>query len=166
MLRFGELRRWRRACAGDARRRRWTRYRYLLTAHDGRSAHSAFPVNLKEHKEIAAGKPTRTKSLARRPWGSWPSRSPGDPSPPAVWFAYSTDRKGEHPQSHPAISTAPCRQMRSPVSTRSTKIRLVASAKRRAWPTFAASSTTSTKRTLRAGDRSAAADWRAVRDRK
>jgi len=27
-------------------------------------------------------------------------RSWGDPSPPAVWFAYSPDRKGEHPQRH------------------------------------------------------------------
>ena len=27
-----------------------------------------------------------------RPWG--------DSTPPAVWFAYSPDRKGEHPQSH------------------------------------------------------------------
>jgi transposase len=27
-------------------------------------------------------------------------RPAGDPSPPAVWFAYSPDRKGEHPQRH------------------------------------------------------------------
>lgn len=27
-------------------------------------------------------------------------RSSGDSSPPAVWFAYSLDRKGEHPQRH------------------------------------------------------------------
>jgi transposase len=27
-------------------------------------------------------------------------RPAGDDSPPAVWFAYSPDRKGEHPQSH------------------------------------------------------------------
>jgi len=26
----------------------------------------------------------------------------GDNSPPAVWFAYTPDRKGEHPQAHPA----------------------------------------------------------------
>lgn len=28
------------------------------------------------------------------------NRPAGDPSPPAVWFAYSPDRKGEHPQQH------------------------------------------------------------------
>jgi len=28
------------------------------------------------------------------------NRSAGDSSPPAVWFAYSPDRKGEHPQTH------------------------------------------------------------------
>ncbi len=27
-------------------------------------------------------------------------RPAGDPTPPAVWFAYTPDRKGEHPQSH------------------------------------------------------------------
>ena len=27
-------------------------------------------------------------------------RPAGDPTPPAVWFAYSPDRKGEHPQGH------------------------------------------------------------------
>jgi transposase len=27
-------------------------------------------------------------------------RPAGDPAPPAVWFAYSPDRKGEHPQQH------------------------------------------------------------------
>jgi transposase len=27
-------------------------------------------------------------------------RPAGDPAPPAVWFAYSPDRKGEHPQRH------------------------------------------------------------------
>jgi len=27
-------------------------------------------------------------------------RPAGDPTPPAVWFAYSPDRKGEHPQAH------------------------------------------------------------------
>ncbi len=27
-------------------------------------------------------------------------RPAGDPTPPAVWFAYSPDRKGEHPQRH------------------------------------------------------------------
>jgi len=27
-------------------------------------------------------------------------RPAGDPSPPAVWFAYTPDRKGEHPQAH------------------------------------------------------------------
>ena len=27
-------------------------------------------------------------------------RSAGDKSPPAVWFAYTADRKGEHPQAH------------------------------------------------------------------
>jgi transposase len=28
------------------------------------------------------------------------NRPAGDPAPPAVWFAYSPDRKGEHPQEH------------------------------------------------------------------
>ncbi|MGB6871325.1 MAG: IS66 family transposase, partial [Acidobacteriaceae bacterium] len=28
------------------------------------------------------------------------SRPAGDPAPPAVWFTYSPDRKGEHPQRH------------------------------------------------------------------
>ena len=27
-------------------------------------------------------------------------RPAGDQTPPAVWFAYSPDRKGEHPQAH------------------------------------------------------------------
>ena len=27
-------------------------------------------------------------------------RPAGDATPPAVWFAYSPDRKGEHPQAH------------------------------------------------------------------
>jgi hypothetical protein len=27
-------------------------------------------------------------------------RPGGDPTPPAVWFAYSPDRKGDHPQGH------------------------------------------------------------------
>jgi transposase len=27
-------------------------------------------------------------------------RPAGDPTPPAVWFAYTTDRKGEHPKEH------------------------------------------------------------------
>ena len=27
-------------------------------------------------------------------------RSSGDSAPPAVWFRYSVDRKGEHPQRH------------------------------------------------------------------
>lgn len=69
---------------------------------------------MKEQKKSLLESRLERSRLARRPWGSWPSRSPGDPSPPAVWFAYSPDRKGEHPQSHPAISTAPCRQMSSP----------------------------------------------------
>jgi len=34
----------------------------------------------------------------------WPyvrdDRAAGDPSPPAVWFAYSPNRRGEHPQAH------------------------------------------------------------------
>ena len=36
---------------------------------------------------------------------------------PAVWFAYTPDRKGIHPQTHLAKSKAYCRQMPTPVST-------------------------------------------------
>ena len=33
-------------------------------------------------------------------WGPYPQRGDADKAPPAVWFQYSPDRQGEHPQRH------------------------------------------------------------------
>jgi len=47
---------------------------------------------------------SRPATDERRPGRLWTyvrdSRSSADPTPPAVWFAYSPDRRGEHPQGH------------------------------------------------------------------
>jgi transposase len=49
-------------------------------------------------------------------------RPAGDATPAAVWFAYSPDRKGEHPQAHlEPISRARCRPMVTRDSMRCTK---------------------------------------------
>src|SRR5881398_640057 len=45
-------------------------------------------------------------------------RASADTSPAAVWFAYTPDRKGIHPQTHLANFKAFCKLMPMPVSTR------------------------------------------------
>ncbi|VCZ26866.1 Putative transposase (identified by ISEscan HMM) [Escherichia coli] len=44
-------------------------------------------------------------------------RNAGSTLAPAVWFAYSPDRKGIHPQTHLAGSVVYCRRMHTPGST-------------------------------------------------
>ena len=48
-------------------------------------------------------------------------RPAGDQTPPAVWFAYSPDRKGEHPQTHLSKFLARCKRMVTQGSSRFTK---------------------------------------------
>ena len=74
-------------------------------------------------------------------------RPAGDATPAAVWFAYSPDRKGEHPQAHLAISRERCRRMATRDSMRCTKPG--AFRKRPAGRTCAESSTICTSRTNR-----------------
>lgn len=69
-------------------------------------------------------------------------RASSGAEPPAVWFAYSPDRKGEHPQTHLANFTGVLQAMRMPASTPSTTAD--ASPRRHAGRTHAASFTTCT----------------------
>ena len=48
-------------------------------------------------------------------------RPAGDTAAPAVWFAYSPDRKGEHPQQHLRDFAALCKPMPMPDSTSCTR---------------------------------------------
>ncbi|OAL97442.1 transposase [Escherichia coli] len=43
-------------------------------------------------------------------------RNAGSPEPPAVWFAYSPDHQGKHPEQHLRPFRVSCRQMRSQVT--------------------------------------------------
>ena len=48
-------------------------------------------------------------------------RPAGDATPPAVWFAYTPDRKGEHPRAHLSKFTGTLRPMVTRGSSNSTK---------------------------------------------
>ena len=90
-------------------------------------------------------------------------RPAGDSSPPAVCFAYSPERKGIHPQTHLANFEGCCRQMLMPASTLCTRV--VASKKRHAGRTRAASSRPARGAAVAAYDRGAAPHRRTVSDR-
>jgi transposase len=66
----------------------------------------------------------------------WPS---GSNDAPAAWFAYSTNRAGEHPQAHLKGSKGHCKPKRSLATTRF--MRPAPCAKRDAWRTLAVNST-------------------------
>ena len=68
-------------------------------------------------------------------------RPAGWDMPPAVWFAYTEDRKGEHPKQHLSSLRAFCRPMAMPAFI--TYMRAAGLSKRHVGRTFGASSTTS-----------------------
>ena len=73
-------------------------------------------------------------------------RPAGDLAAPAVWFAYSPDRKGEHPHRHLATFAARCKPMAMRAST--VYMRAAAFEKRRAGRMFVASSLICTRHML------------------
>ena len=83
-------------------------------------------------------------------------RPAGDRTPPAVWFAYSADRKGEHPKQHLSSFRGRCRPMVTQGSIRST--RRGASRKQLAGRMCEGSFTISCRLTSRGRSRSAGTD--------
>ena len=65
--------------------------------------------------------PGNGKTKTGRLWTYVRDDRPAGDEPPAVWFAYSPDRKGEHPKRHLQALRARCRPMPTPASISSTK---------------------------------------------
>ncbi len=59
------------------------------------------PERLEEEIPVPVQEPGSGKTRTARLWVCvWDDRNAGSQLPPAVWFTYSPDRKGIHPQQH------------------------------------------------------------------
>jgi len=75
-----------------------------------------------DHTPVPALAPGLGKTKTGRLWSYVRDDRPaGDKTPPAVWFCYSADRKGEHPSSTCVASEEHCRPMDMQGSIRFTK---------------------------------------------